>query len=137
MKRCPTFHCCGILDFNVFSYELANFKMAQLCSNMKRCYPIIVTGIFIINTFDYKFTNTELTSFSSNMKWCFPSFVSSILFFQIFHVKVQTWKCPLPAARRSGVKLSFLLVNLTTICIISNCPFELQYEVETIVFFLL
>ena len=29
MKRCPTFHCCRILDFNVFSYELANFKMAH------------------------------------------------------------------------------------------------------------
>ena len=64
MKRCPTFHCCRILDFNVFSYELANFKMAQLSSNMKMCYPILVSWNIIVNTFDHVY------KCSVDMKWC-------------------------------------------------------------------
>ena len=74
MKRCPTFHCCRILDFNVFSYELANFKMAQLSSNMKMCYPILVSWI-LLSILLIMFTNAQLT-------WNgVPSFVCSILFY--------------------------------------------------------
>ena len=107
MKRCPTFHCCRILDFNVFSYELANFKMAQLSSNMKMCYPILVTGNIIVNTFDLEMGPDD----------------PGLLFSKFSITKVQTWKCPLPAARWSSVKLFFLLkflslVMLTIICVV-------------------
>ena len=107
MKRCPTFHCCRILDFNVFSYELANFKMAQLSSNMKMCYPILVTGNIIVNTFDLEMGPDD----------------PGLLFSKFSITKVQTWKCPVPAARWSRVKLFFLLkflshVMLTIICVV-------------------
>ena len=83
--------------------------MAQLSSNMKMCYPILVTGNIIVNTFDLEMGPDD----------------PGLLFSKFSITKVQTWKCPLPAARWSSVKLSFLLeflslVILTIIIITGN-----------------
>ena len=99
MKRCPTFRGCRILDFNVFSYELANFKMAQLCSNMKRCYPILVTGILILNTFDCKFIKSSVDLFQQQHQMvfslfcfqdsCFPNFPFEVFSFVAIYFQLR------------------------------------------------
>ena len=135
MKRCPTFHYCRIFDFNVFSYELENFEMAQLSSNMKKVLSLTCHWDYYCQYF----WNTKLTSFSSSMKWCFPSFVSKILVFHIFHYLSTNWKWPLPAASWRGVKLSFLLwfsspVIWQYICIVENCPFSCNMNWRPLLF---
>ena len=126
MKRCPTFHCCGILDFNVFSYELANGPTQQQYENVLR------------HTCHWKYYCQY--SFSINMKWSFPSFVSSTLVFQFFHYKSISFKIYFTISLVKWCQAFFSSYHLSFwqyICLVANCPFQLQYEEETIVFCLL
>ena len=90
MKRCPTFHCCGILDFNVFSYELANGQTQQqyknvlshtchweyYCSRILKPLGSLLSGVLPFSYLGFFSSYLEVSCFNFQVLWAWKCAVN-------------------------------------------------------------